>query len=131
MAKYDPETEIPKPFWDSIQKVENGKESLRLHLEAVNKESLIDLFRHFVTARTELADAISLRPEAVGASEDALDDLADSIIAQGQESYLAAYHKTKPLPERRAWGKSITIAHLFCDVFDQNFGENIYDYIEP
>lgn len=131
MASYHPESEIPKAFWDSIQNVENGKDSLRILLQALNKHSLIDLFRHFVTARTELADAISLRPEAVGASEDTLDDLADSIIAQGPESYLAAYHGTRPLPEMRSWGKARTIAHLFTDVFDQNFGENIYDYIEP
>jgi len=130
MTKYHPEDELPESFWQIIETFGDGKEAFRLRLKALEKERLIEMFKYFVLARTEMADVMSSRPEGSGASEDTLDDFADAIVAQGRDTYLETYYEKRPVPNRGKWEELETVGHLFTDTFYDNFGENIYNYID-
>lgn len=127
---FDPEVELHDTLWDVVGASGGDAALLTEVLGGISKGHVIDVFRQYVLARTELVDRLNVAGRAQGASEDALDDFADAIVSAGRDVYLRIYRGEEAVPDKRKWHKMRGLIHVFGDVFFDMFDEDIYEYLD-
>ncbi|MEZ4328707.1 MAG: hypothetical protein R3B40_26015 [Polyangiales bacterium] len=127
---FDPEVELGDVLWRTLDVANGDGAHLSSILAQMPKLRIVEIFRAYLLARTELVDRLFVTVRHGGASEDALDDFADSIVSMGRRAYIATYRGDEPVPPKSAWRMMTGLIHVFGDVFFDNFGEDIYDYLE-
>ena len=129
MRKFTPEDQIPERFWVAMQKVQPDANLFLDYLFGIERLHFIELFQWYLESKTELIDVLVTSLIHEGASEDAVEDLADALVSQGKDVYLNIFYGKRELPERRSWASLKGIGHQFATVYFERFGQNIYDVI--
>ena len=127
MEPFNPDKHIPDSFWSLIKEVNQSAHKLEEYLNQSSKENIVELFKIYVEAKVELVDILSERIEA---SEDVMDDLADSVVALGKNYYLDIYEGKRELPLRETWESLSLLSHVFDSVYHSRFNLEIWDEID-
>jgi len=127
---FDPDSEIDDMLWDTIGAASGDEAAFLDALNQMGKEGVLRVFQAYVLARTELVDRLVATERAPGASEDTMDDLADSMVCQGRLVYLDVFRGDADLPHRDRWHQLPGLIHVLGDVFYDRFDEDIYDHLE-
>lgn len=122
--------DIPAELWAVIGACAGDPMELRKELGKRTREEMLVLFRGFLEAKTEMADHLVVSGRVTDASEDTLDELADSLVASGKDTYIATYRGTMALPDRAEWHRLPRLTSVFGDVFEERFDADIYDEVE-
>ncbi|WP_417395681.1 hypothetical protein [Gimesia chilikensis] len=126
--EFNPTTEIDPSFWDFIDRVGGDADRLYAALMTMEKDEIVRQYAAYKEAQTELVYKVSKLVS--DASEDVLDDLADSIVASGQQQYLRIYYGDTELPPRDRWDSLRGLIHVFDSVYYDRFDEEIADEID-
>jgi hypothetical protein len=127
---FDLERDIPDELWALIETTGGDASILATELWALEREAIARLFNGFVGAKVEMAYCLSNSGRALDASEDTLDDLADSLIAAGKRVYDETYRGMCVLPDPVTWHELPGLTSTFVQVFTERFCTNIFDEIE-
>ena len=108
-------TEIDPSFWGFIDRVGGVADRLYAALMTMEKDEIVRQYAAYKEAQTELVYKLSKLVS--DASEDVLDDLADSIVASGQQQYLRIYYGDIELPPRDGWDSLRGLIHVLLRPF--------------
>ncbi|QDT78566.1 hypothetical protein Mal35_20150 [Gimesia maris] len=125
---FNPLTDIDQSFWDIIGSVGADADRLYDALMTMEKDEIVRHCASYKDAQTEFAYKVS--GIVSDASEDVLDDLADSIVALGQQRYVQMYYGEAELPPRDSWASLGGLIHVFDSVYYDRFDEEIWDEID-
>ncbi|MEJ2590094.1 MAG: hypothetical protein P8178_01620 [Candidatus Thiodiazotropha sp.] len=118
---------IPEKFWNFVYESAGNPLKMRMALERLEREDILDMFRAFQEAQVELADRLITSERVKDVSEDTLDELTDSLIIFGKDIYIALYTGSLDLPPHEYWRWLPSVATIFADVFYDRFGVEIYN----
>lgn len=121
----DPDSGAPLTFWSFVDNARSIREAGGELFGSFSRAELVQYFLVYVQLRADLADVVLQSQH--DCSEDAADDVADGIIAQGRDAYVAAMGGD--IPERDAWRtleKSMML-HEFDHEYMERYGAEIWD----
>ncbi len=127
--QFDPENEIPSELWQLIESGGGDPAALRRALDARDMPHTVEMFRAFTLARTELVDVVMSRGralEALGASEDDVEDWADDVIASGRDTYLETY-SSPSMVEAVGHGR---LFGVFLSSYEARGGSDLLDQLD-
>lgn len=127
---FDLQKHIPSELWDLFDETGGDEGALGDRLRELPRALFVQIFEGLVEARVELVDRLVSSGRVKGASEDTLDDLADSLAFSGKRIYEAALVGTSELPAEEGWHKLPGATSVFCRVFWERFGADIYDELD-
>lgn len=127
---FDIDRDVPEKMWAVLRRSAGDSEKLRAQLESVSREEFVAIFRAFLEAKTEMVDRLGTFGYVADASEDTLDELADSLLTLGKDVFKGVFEGETPLPPRRDWHRLPGLSSVFGDVFDERFGADIYEDLE-
>ena len=122
---YHPEADYPG-FWELVERAGSTDQQWKSELAKLTKEEFLAFGNAWLQAQIELQGEF----EDLGYgdhSEDALEDLADGILAAGRQSYFDAYEGRREIDVEEE--QSNSKFHCLCEVFYDRFGENLYDHL--
>jgi hypothetical protein len=122
----DPDCHIPSSFWQLIESANRDPETLQRTLSALDRPLIADLCVTYYEACFHLVTLLATRDDLQGSTEDALHDLADSIVAVGRKPYLDACHERGPLPDHDTRDSLPRFFHIFKSVFDARCSIGIF-----
>lgn len=126
----DPTEYIPAAFWEFIARCATA-DTTRAALQTLAKHEVAILFRSFMQARSDLVHELGITGRAADASENALEELAETVLAQGREPYVSTFRDKRALPPRSDWGRNVFgIVGIFDEVYLKRFGLQIFDELE-
>lgn len=125
---FDPARDIDQAFWDFIDRIGGDEDQLQAALMTMEKAEIVRHFDTYKDAQTEFAFKVS--QTVSDASEDVLDDLADSVVALGRRQYIQLYSGQVELPPRDRWEGMRRLIHVFDSVYYDRFNEVIWDEID-
>lgn len=129
-GQFDFENDIPSELWDLVDEAGGDPKLLRDCLQTLPRALFVRIFEGFVEAKVELVDRLVTSKRAGGASEDTLDDLADSLVFSGKKAYAEAFAGRSDLPARDGWHKLPGATSVFCEVFTARFAADIFDELD-
>jgi len=126
----DPTQYIPAAFWEFIAHCATA-DTTRAALQTLARHEVAILFRTFMQARADLVHELGITGRAADASEDTLEDLAQTVLLQGREPYLSTFRGKRALPPRSDWGTNVFgVVGIFDEVYLKRFGLQIFDELE-
>jgi hypothetical protein len=146
--------EIPDWFWNLIDSSKPDLKKLEKALEELEKEQLEDYYGLYKRASQEIRDPWDgpyINEEIDHLSEDSTEDLCDWIVSQGydhwsemdidDESLAAVFHSMKKVEKGKKvkgcvnWNSNTKYPYktpkaLALSVYEEKFGEDMYDHID-
>ena len=121
----------PSPLWRLLVDAKSQDELMDA-LDKLPDEELRSACVEYFQARADLVFAIQESGRAGGASEDVLDDVAESVLRRGQHAYEAVVRGEGELPARLTWSalERDAFRGAFMNVWDRRFRDDLFDAVE-
>lgn len=114
-------------FWAIVAEAERDRSRMRVLLEGMSREQMIDFHRQFFDAAMAVATPAHVSHMAPGTSEDGADDISRWVVAQGRDYYLEVLYHPEKTPAEVEPHSPAQIFYEIPRVFIQRFGEDIWD----
>lgn len=129
MTDSDPLEEIPESLWSFVDQC-GSADTAKAALMKMGQDEMAKLFREFMQARADLAFELVETGRAEGRSEDALDDLAQSVLLEGKDAYRQVFRGERSLPPQSISHRVLGVLSLFDEVYMDRFGAEIFEELE-
>jgi hypothetical protein len=97
---YRPENMFSNWFWSIIEKAEGNNQKLHGILSSVEQQEVIQFYREFCLAATELQGG-HLAEFQAGLSEDSIDDIAEQVVSKGKSFFATTMANPSSFPRSR------------------------------
>ena len=121
--KWTPDDVSPE-FWQVMAKVKGSRKALQAVVDAMPQGDLYELYREYDALRVALTDS---RFYWEGASDDAVEDVVEWVIAQGPELYKDIYAHPAKMPHERPAFEGVGFGHIMNNTFIDRFGKDLYE----